>query len=162
MPDAGTGQAPDMPPPLEGTRRRRPNSGAMGWFSRRKQRQAASEPQAPAAEIPADPPPVEEPPPDPPPPPEPPEQQPPPVTEPSGEDEIRVSRTLVKSEPEIAALVASEPALGSEGVQVSLSEKGFGTRVAISACPPSGLGEDDLERLLDGLAEPQKRPFTNL
>ncbi|HKG35648.1 MAG TPA: hypothetical protein VKA89_04315 [Solirubrobacterales bacterium] len=106
---------------------------------------------------------MEEPPPpaDPPPPPEPPEEQPPPVTEPPGEGEIRVSRTLVKSEPEIAALVASEPALGSDGVEVSLSEKGFGMRVAISARPPSDLSEGDLERLLDELAEPQKRPFTN-
>jgi hypothetical protein len=112
------------------------------------------EPPPPADPTPPPGPPAEQPP-------EAPEEQPPPVTEPPGDGEIRVSRTLVKSEPEIAALVASEPALGSEGVQVSLSEKGFGTRVAISAGPPSGLSEGDLERLLDELAEPQKRPFTN-
>jgi hypothetical protein len=83
------------------------------------------------------------------------------VPEPGPETEIIVSRTLVKSEPELAALVASEPDLATEGVQVSLSEKGFGTRVAIRASAPSELSEADLERLLDGLAEPQKRPFTN-
>jgi hypothetical protein len=74
--------------------------------------------------------------------------------------EISVARTLVKSEPELAELVASEPALMQEGVEVSLAEKGFGTRVAISATDSSGLHEADLERLLDALAEPQKRPFT--
>ena len=74
---------------------------------------------------------------------------------------IAVSRTLVKSEPELAEMVASEPLLASEGVDVSLGEKGFGTRVAITAEPAAGLSEDDLESLLDQLAEPQKRPFSN-
>ena len=118
----------------------------MAWFTRRREREKARTEQAPAAPRPE---------------PESPEERPPPIEEPSGGGEIRVSRTLVKSEPELAALVASEPSLAADGVQVSLTEKGFGTRVAISAGPPSGLEQDDLERLLDELAEPQKRPFTN-
>jgi hypothetical protein len=74
---------------------------------------------------------------------------------------IAVSRTLVKSEPELAELVASEPLLASQGVAVSLGERGFGTRVAITAEPAAGLSEEDLESLLDELAEPKKRPFSN-
>lgn len=67
---------------------------------------------------------------------------------------IEVSRTLMKSEPELAELVAE-----IEGVEVTMAEKGFGTRVAIQADPGSGLVEADLERLLDDLAEPRKQPF---
>ncbi len=74
---------------------------------------------------------------------------------------IRVSRTLVKSEPELAVLVASEPRLQADEIEVSLSEKGFGTRVAIAAGERAGLSESDLEALLDRLAEPQRRPFSN-
>jgi hypothetical protein len=67
---------------------------------------------------------------------------------------IEVSRTLMKSEPELSELVATV-----EGVEVTMAEKGFGTRVEIRAGDDSGLGESDLERILDGLAEPQRRPF---
>jgi hypothetical protein len=67
---------------------------------------------------------------------------------------IEASRTLMKSEPELAELVASV-----EGVEATMAEKGFGTRVAIRATPDSGLSEADLERLLDELAQPQKQPF---
>jgi hypothetical protein len=67
---------------------------------------------------------------------------------------IEVSRTLMKSEPELAELVAAV-----EGVEVTLAEKGFGTRVEIRAGADSGLELADLERLLDDLAEPQKQPF---
>ncbi len=67
---------------------------------------------------------------------------------------IEVSRTLMKSEPELVALVAEV-----EGVEVTMAEKGFGTRVAIRAEEGSGLEETDLERFLDRLAEPQKKPF---
>lgn len=67
---------------------------------------------------------------------------------------IEVARTLMKSEPELAELVAAV-----EGVEVSMAEKGFGTRVALRAGEDSGLAEDDLERILDGLAAPQKHPF---
>jgi hypothetical protein len=67
---------------------------------------------------------------------------------------IEVSRTLMKSEPELAELVESV-----DGVEVTMAEKGFGTRVEIRAGADSGLGVDDLERLLDELAEPQKQPF---
>lgn len=67
---------------------------------------------------------------------------------------IEVSRTLMKSEPELADLVAE-----LEGVEVTMAEKGFGTRVEIQARPGTGLVEADLERILDGLAEPQKKPF---
>jgi hypothetical protein len=67
---------------------------------------------------------------------------------------IEVSRTLMKSEPELAELVAEV-----EGVEVTMAEKGFGTRVEIRAEAGSGFVEADLERLLDHLAEPQKQPF---
>ena len=67
---------------------------------------------------------------------------------------IEVARTLMKSEPELAELVDS-----LEGVEVSMAEKGFGTRVAVRAGEASGLAESDLERILDGLAEPRKQPF---
>jgi len=67
---------------------------------------------------------------------------------------IEVTRTLMKSEPELAELVDS-----LEGVEVSMAEKGFGTRVAVRAGEGSGLAESDLERILDGLAEPRKQPF---
>jgi len=67
---------------------------------------------------------------------------------------IEVSRTLMKSEPELAELVDS-----IDGVEVSMAEKGFGTHVAVRAGEGSGLAESDLERILDGLAEPRKQPF---
>ena len=73
---------------------------------------------------------------------------------------ITVARTLVKSEPELAELVASEARLQADGLGVRLAEKGFGTRVEITASPESGIAESYLETLLDELAEPQKRPFT--
>jgi len=68
---------------------------------------------------------------------------------------IEVSRTLMKSQPELAELVESV-----EGVEVTMAEKGFGTRVALRADEHSGLGEADLEAVLDRLAEPQRRPFS--
>ncbi len=68
---------------------------------------------------------------------------------------IEVSRTLMKSEPELAELVASV-----EGVEVTMAEKGFGTRVQLRADEESGLVEADLEAVLDQLAEPQRRPFS--
>ena len=67
---------------------------------------------------------------------------------------IEVARTLMKSEPELAELVASV-----EGVEVTMAEKGFGTRVQLRAAGESGLVEADLERILDDLAKPQKQPF---
>lgn len=69
---------------------------------------------------------------------------------------IEVARTLMKSEPELAELVAEV-----EGVEVTMAEKGFGTRVELRASPDSGLAVADLERVLDRLAEPQKQPFGN-
>ena len=60
----------------------------------------------------------------------------------------------MKSEPELAELVGSV-----EGVEVTMAEKGFGTRVEIRAGEGSGLGVEYLERLLDEFAEPQKQPF---
>jgi hypothetical protein len=68
---------------------------------------------------------------------------------------IEVSRTLMKSEPELAALVREV-----EGVEVTMAEKGFGTRVEIRAAEGSGLVVADLEAVLDRLAEPQRRPFS--
>ncbi len=67
---------------------------------------------------------------------------------------IEVSRTLMKSEPELAELIAAV-----DGLEVTMAEKGFGTRVAIRATPDSGLSEADLEQVLDDLAQPQKQPF---
>lgn len=67
---------------------------------------------------------------------------------------IEAARTLMKSEPELNELVAEV-----EGVEVTMAAKGFGTRVELRAEEGSGLGEADLERLLDRLAEPQKQPF---
>jgi len=60
----------------------------------------------------------------------------------------------VKSEPELAELVDTV-----EGVEVTMAEKGFGTRVEVRAAEDSGLVVADLERILDRLAEPQKQPF---
>lgn len=67
---------------------------------------------------------------------------------------IEASRTLMKSEPELAELVAAV-----EGVEVAMAGKGFGTRVELRAGEDSGLREADLEQILDRLAEPQKQPF---
>jgi len=67
---------------------------------------------------------------------------------------IEASRTLMKSEPELTELIAE-----LEGFEVSMSEKGLGTRVEVRAADDSGLEEADLERVLDRLAEPQKQPF---
>ena len=68
---------------------------------------------------------------------------------------IEVSRTLMKSQPELDELVAE-----MQGVEVTMAEKGFGTRVEMRAAPDSGLRETDLMRLLDDLAEPRKQPFS--
>jgi hypothetical protein len=67
---------------------------------------------------------------------------------------IEASRTLMKSEPELAELLAEV-----EGVEVTMAEKGFGTRVHVRADIDTGLEEADLEAFLDRLAEPQRRPF---
>ena len=88
------------------------------------------------------------------------DRAPEPVKPPEGDEPIRVSRTLVKSKPELAELIKEEPRLRGEGVHVSLIEKGFGTQVAIAAHPHSELAEGDMESILEHLAEPQKRPFS--
>jgi hypothetical protein len=44
-------------------------------------------------------------------------------------------------------------------VELALAEKGFGTRVAISAATDRGASRDILEALLDELGSPQRRPF---
>ena len=67
---------------------------------------------------------------------------------------IEVARTLMKSEPELTELLAEV-----EGVEVTMAEKGFGTRVELRADEEAGLDAADLERFLDRLAEPQKKPF---
>jgi hypothetical protein len=67
---------------------------------------------------------------------------------------IEAARTLMKSEPELAELLTEV-----EGVEVTMAEKGFGTRVEVRAEEGTGLDEADLERFLDRLAEPQKQPF---
>jgi hypothetical protein len=68
---------------------------------------------------------------------------------------VEASRTLMKSEPELAELVAAV-----EGFEVTMAGKGFGTRVQIRAEESSGLVAADLEAVLDRLAEPQRRPFS--
>jgi len=70
---------------------------------------------------------------------------------------IEVSRTLVKSEPELAELIAVQEQLRE--LEVTMAGKGLGTRVEIRAAEDSGLSEADLQRLLDCLAQPQKQPF---
>jgi len=60
----------------------------------------------------------------------------------------------MKSEPELTELIE-----GLEGLEVTMAEKGFGTRVEVRAHEGSGLDEADLERILDGLAGLQKQPF---
>lgn len=67
---------------------------------------------------------------------------------------IEAARTLMKSEPELIDLIADV-----EGVEVTMAGKGFGTRVQLRANDDSELTESDLDRLLDRLAEPQKKPF---
>jgi hypothetical protein len=67
---------------------------------------------------------------------------------------IEASRTLMKSEPELAELITTV-----EGLEVRMAEKGFGTRVEIRAAEDSGLCEADLERFLDDLATPSRQPF---
>jgi len=61
----------------------------------------------------------------------------------------------MKSEPELAELIEAV-----EGLEVTMAEKGFGTRVEVRAVEGSGLAEADLEAFLDRLAEPQRRPFS--
>jgi hypothetical protein len=68
---------------------------------------------------------------------------------------IEAARTLMKSEPELSELIAEV-----EGVEVTMAEKGFGTRVQLRAEEASGLDLEDLEAFLDRLAEPQRRPFS--
>lgn len=60
----------------------------------------------------------------------------------------------MKSEPELAELIREV-----DGVEVTMAEKGFGTRVEIRAAEDTGLAAADLEAFLDRLAEPQRRPF---
>jgi hypothetical protein len=67
---------------------------------------------------------------------------------------IEASRTLMKSEPELAEVLRA-----IEGVEVSMAPKGFGTRVQIRASESTGLEESDLERFLDELATPSRQPF---
>ena len=67
---------------------------------------------------------------------------------------IEVSRTLMKSEPELAELIEEV-----DGLEVRMAEKGFGTRVEIRAAEETGLAEADLEAILDRLAQPQRQPF---
>ena len=61
----------------------------------------------------------------------------------------------MKSEPELAELIAE-----AEGVEVTMAEKGFGTRVELRAEEGGGLVQADLEAFLDRLTEPQRRPFS--
>jgi hypothetical protein len=70
---------------------------------------------------------------------------------------IEASRTLMKSEPELLELLED-----SKGVEVTMAEKGFGTRVEVRADEQTGLDIADLEAFLDRLAEPERRPFGSI
>jgi len=70
---------------------------------------------------------------------------------------IEVSRTLMKSEPELVELIEAV-----EGVEVTMAEKGFGTRVEVRADESTGLEAADLEAFLDRLAKPQRLPFSGV
>jgi hypothetical protein len=70
---------------------------------------------------------------------------------------IEASRTLMKSEPELAQLIDAV-----EGVDVTMAAKGFGTRVEVRADEATGLEVADLEAFLDRLAQPQRRPFSSI
>jgi hypothetical protein len=70
---------------------------------------------------------------------------------------IEASRTLMKSEPELAELLSAV-----EGVEVTMAEKGFGTRVEVRADESTGLEVADLEAFLDRLSQPQRRPFSSV
>ena len=61
----------------------------------------------------------------------------------------------MKSEPELAELVETV-----EGVEVTMAEKGFGTRVEIRAGAESGLGEADLERCSTSSPSRRSSPST--
>lgn len=74
--------------------------------------------------------------------------------------EITASRTLVKSEPEIREMLGAIERLNGDHVSITMSEKGFGTRVEIKAGIAAGLGPAELEGLLDELAEPRRQPFS--
>ena len=120
------------------------------WFKRNQDTPESTDPVAAAVE---QPPPVS---------PEPPPDRPEPPIPPEPEAEgIRVSRTLVMSEPELSAIVGAHPLLADDGIDVELAEHGFGTRVVITAPEQGGLGAGELETILDELAAPQKRPFSN-
>jgi len=104
---------------------------------------------------------------------------------------IIATRTLMKSAPELWELLDDEPQLrhwsaqlcegdgavevtarepgrlltwhsDSLKVKVKLTEKGFGTQVAISAKAEDGLEQGVLEQVLEDLAEPQRRPFSTV
>jgi hypothetical protein len=70
---------------------------------------------------------------------------------------IEASRTLMKSEPELVELLEE-----FDGVEVTMAEKGFGTRVEVRAEEETGLEVADLEAFLDRLAQPQRRPFGSI
>jgi len=105
--------------------------------------------------------------------------------------EIKATRTLVKSQPELWELLDDEPQLrhwserlgevgdeivvtahepgqrlawriprGGPAVEITLAEKGFGTRVVIAAQAEEDSAEEALEHMLDDLSAPQRRPFS--
>jgi hypothetical protein len=53
---------------------------------------------------------------------------------------------------------STRPGLAA-AIELSFDEKGFGTRVEISAACEREVGADVLESLLDELGSPQRRPF---
>jgi hypothetical protein len=72
---------------------------------------------------------------------------------------VRVEVT--KRVPERFLVWRSLPPAGDARMQVSLAESGFGTAVEITATNPGATPESDaLERLLDELGSPDRRPFS--
>lgn len=73
-------------------------------------------------------------------------------------DPVRITVTLREAGDRLAWRSIEPGRMAA--LELSLVEKGFGTKVAISAASERGLPEDMLEALLDELGSPQRRPFT--
>jgi len=75
---------------------------------------------------------------------------------------IPVEIEITKRVPERLLEWRSAPSVGRARMQVALAESGFGTAVEITAANPTTgpPASDALERLLDELGSPDRRPFS--
>lgn len=71
---------------------------------------------------------------------------------------------VTEREPEVKLAWESEVAEEAGSIEVRMEQKGWGTRVAISAeVSPAWEGVDDwLDAVFEELAEPEKRPFDGI